>query len=96
MWAHDPNVFMNKDIPSNKGKLEDTKYVVEHSSTLDKNCIFNAYMVNTPDKLTSLQITTPMNAFHTTNEIEPIIVSLSGVVDLGVMSSSVSVLGGKE
>ena len=43
IWAHDPNVLMKKDVPSNKGKLEDAKYAVEHNSTADKNRIFTAH-----------------------------------------------------
>ena len=39
IWAHDPNVLMKKDIPTNKGKLEDAKYALEHSSTANKNRI---------------------------------------------------------
>ena len=54
IWAYDPNVLMKKDIPSNKGKLEDAKYAVEHNSTADKNHIFTVYMCrDKPKKLVS-------------------------------------------
>ena len=53
---------IEKDIPSRKGKLEDAKHAVENSSKSDKNGIFTAYMCrDKPNKLTSLQLTSPMN-----------------------------------
>ena len=64
IWAHDPNALMKKDIPSNKGKLEDAKYAMEHNSTADKNRIFTAYMCrDKPSKLISLQLTAPRKKF---------------------------------
>ncbi len=82
IWAHDPNVLMKKDIPSNKGKLEDAKYAMEHNSTADKNCIFTAYMCrDKPNKLVSLQLTAPRNEIPLTNDVGPTVVSFSGVLD---------------
>ena len=97
IWVHDPNVLMKKDIPSNKGKLEDTKYAVEHSSTTDKNRIFTAYMCReNPYKLTSLQLTSSTNEILTMNVVGPTVVSLSGMLvdDQGDMPSSL--LGDEE
>jgi hypothetical protein len=82
IWAHDPNVLMKKDIPSNKGKLEDAKYAVKHSSTADKNRIFTAFMCrDKPNKLILLQNTSPTNEIITTNDVGPTVVSFSGTVD---------------
>jgi hypothetical protein len=48
---------MKKDIPINKGKLEDAKYAVEHNPTADKSRIFTAYMCqDKPNKLVSFQL----------------------------------------
>ena len=97
IWAHDPNVLMKKDIPSNKGKLEDAKYAVEHNSTADKNRIFNAYMCrDKPNKLTSLQLTSPMNGINTTNDVGPTVVSFSGVLDHNEGDMPSSFLGDEE
>ena len=53
IWAVAPNILMKNDIPSNKGKLENAKYAIEHSSTPDKNRMFTSYMCrNKPNKLT--------------------------------------------
>jgi len=73
---------MKKDIPSNKGKLEDAKYAVEHNSTADKNRIFTAYMRrDKPNKLVSLQLTAPRNEIPSTGDVGPTVVSFSGVLD---------------
>jgi hypothetical protein len=55
---------------------------VEHNSTVDKNCIFTAYMCsNKPNKLISLQLTAPRNETLLTNDAHPTVVSFSGVLD---------------
>lgn len=69
---------MKKEIPNNKGKLEDAKYAVNHSSIADKNRIFTGYMCrDKPNKLTSLPLMAPMNAIFATKEVDPTIVSFS-------------------
>ena len=91
IWTHDLNVLMKKDIPSNKEQLEDAKHAVEHSSTEDKNPLFTAYMCrDNPNKLTSLQLTSPTNEILTINDVGPTFVSLSGTLvhNQGDMPSS--------
>ena len=81
IWAHDPNVLMKKDIPSNKGKLEDAKYAIEHNSPAEKNHIFTVYMCrDKQNKLISLQLTAPRNEIPSTNDVGPI-VSFSSVLN---------------
>ena len=80
---------MKKEIPSNKGKLEDTMYAVQHILTADNNHIFTAYMCrDKANKLTSLQCLIPTNALLAPNEVEPTVVSFSGVIDQGNTPSS--------
>jgi len=53
------------------------KYAVEHISTADKNCTFTAYMCrDEPNKLMSLQLTSPTNEILTINNAGPTVVSL--------------------
>ena len=64
-------------------------YAVQHSSTADKTCIFTAYMCrDNPNKLTTLKFLITTNALLAPNEVEPTIVSFSGVIDQRDMSSS--------
>jgi nitrite reductase/ring-hydroxylating ferredoxin subunit len=85
---------MKNDIPSNKGKLEDAKYAVEHSSTADKNRIFTAYMYK--DKQQTINITLPTNESFTINDVGPSIVSISGICVHNQGDMSYSLLGDEE
>ena len=68
---------MKKDIPSNKGKLEDAMNSVQHSSTTEKNCIFTAYMCrDKSNKLVSLQLTAPRNEIPSTDNVGPLLLFL--------------------